>query len=66
MPSFVALYLGATGAAGALAVAVSVVIFIPQAVRIWRLRRDAAALGGVSVATYAMTQMLDRLVERDD
>lgn len=54
VPSFVALYLGATGAAGALAVAVSVVIFIPQAVRIWRLRRDAAALDGVSVTTYAM------------
>lgn len=52
VPSLVAAYAGSAPAAGAMAVAVSLVIFIPQAARIWSLRRDAVALSAVSATTY--------------
>lgn len=44
----------ATEVLGAIAVAHSFVIYIPQAVLVWQMRNDYAALRSVSIPTYAL------------
>ena len=44
----------ATEVLGAIAVAHSIVVYIPQAILVWQMRNDYAALRSVSIPTYAL------------